>query len=227
MRELSIEEKAKAYDEALKVLHKYDGANIMFSQSLKEEMFPELKESEDERIRKALIELVKFSKKSCFEILKDQSFNIVSMNEMLTWLEKQVEQKSGWNEDDERIRKELIDAIQGLWDNDALPLPLSVKRKDAWIAWLEKQVKSTDHLWKPADGDDLPEYGREVIVLRKPSPLERTDSSVAFSFRPDPKGWDGISLSTGKGEHFTPKTYGKGGWSIPDVTFWLDLEFPK
>lgn len=41
--------------------------------------------------------------------------------------------------EDERIRKELIDAIQGLWDNDALPMPLSVKRKDSWLAWLEKQ----------------------------------------------------------------------------------------
>lgn len=44
---------------------------------------------------------------------------------------------------DERIRKELIDAILGLWDNDALPMPLSVKRKDEWIAWLEKQGKET------------------------------------------------------------------------------------
>ena len=52
---------------------------------------PELTESEDERIRKALIELVKFSKRSCFEILKDQSFNIVSMDAMLAWLEKQGE----------------------------------------------------------------------------------------------------------------------------------------
>lgn len=43
--------------------------------------------------------------------------------------------------EDEKIRKELIEAIKGLWDNDALPMPLSVKRKDAWIAWLEKQVK--------------------------------------------------------------------------------------
>jgi hypothetical protein len=50
---------------------------------------PELTESEDERIRKALIELVKFSKRSCFEILKDQSFNIVSMDAMFAWLEKQ------------------------------------------------------------------------------------------------------------------------------------------
>lgn len=41
--------------------------------------------------------------------------------------------------EDEKIREELIDAIQGLWDNDALPMPLSVKRKNSWIAWLEKQ----------------------------------------------------------------------------------------
>ncbi|MDD6017166.1 MAG: hypothetical protein PUC18_12990 [Prevotellaceae bacterium] len=41
--------------------------------------------------------------------------------------------------EDEKIRKELIDAIQGLWENDALPMPLSVKRKDNWLAWLEKQ----------------------------------------------------------------------------------------
>lgn len=47
--------------------------------------------------------------------------------------------------DDERIRKELIDAIQGLWDNDALPMPLSVRRKDEWLAWLIKQGE-TDKL---------------------------------------------------------------------------------
>lgn len=41
--------------------------------------------------------------------------------------------------EDEKISKELIDAINGLWVNDALPLPLSVGRKDKWIAWLEKQ----------------------------------------------------------------------------------------
>ena len=52
---MTQEEKARAYDEALKVLHKYDGANIMFTQDLKEEMFPELKESEDEMIRKEII----------------------------------------------------------------------------------------------------------------------------------------------------------------------------
>ena len=41
--------------------------------------------------------------------------------------------------EDERIRKELIAAIKGLWDIDALPMPLTLKRKDEWLAWLEKQ----------------------------------------------------------------------------------------
>lgn len=41
--------------------------------------------------------------------------------------------------DDEGIIEELIDAINGLWDNDALPMPLSIKRKDAWLNWLHKQ----------------------------------------------------------------------------------------
>ena len=47
--------------------------------------------------------------------------------------------------EDEKVRKELIDAIQGLWDNDALPMPLSVKRKDEWLAWLEKQGRQNDY----------------------------------------------------------------------------------
>lgn len=81
MKQLSIEQKAKAYDEALKVLHKYDGANIMFTQDLKEEMFPELAESDDERVRKRIIALVRAHGQGMYK------------DEMLAWLEKQGEQK--------------------------------------------------------------------------------------------------------------------------------------
>jgi hypothetical protein len=80
MKELSIKEKAKRYDEALKVLHKYDGANIMFSQSLKEEMFPELKESEGERIRKRII-----------HALHGDVLEMSEIKEAVDWLEKQGE----------------------------------------------------------------------------------------------------------------------------------------
>ena len=83
MKELTIEEKAKRYDEALKVLHKYDGANIMFSQSLKEEMFPELKDSKDEKIRKELIKWMKD--------FPDEIWRFLYKKDVITWLEKHDE----------------------------------------------------------------------------------------------------------------------------------------
>ena len=88
MKELTIEQKAKAYDEALKVLHKYDGANIMFTQDLKEEMFPELKEEdEDEKIRKVIIEHFAGSHSSMYP------YKGFTKEQIITWLEKQDEDK--------------------------------------------------------------------------------------------------------------------------------------
>ncbi len=58
MKELSIEEKAKAYDEAIKKAESlYRAAEPMSACSvILEIIFPKLKESDDERIRKAIIE---------------------------------------------------------------------------------------------------------------------------------------------------------------------------
>lgn len=77
-----------------------------------------------------------------------------------------------------------------------------------------------DNLWHSADGDDLPEIDREVIVLL-------TNCKVCFAHRPNPNGWDGRNILTGEVNHYTPKTYDKGGWNIPDVRWWLDLDLPK
>ena len=49
---------------------------------------------------------------------------------------------------------------------------------------------------------------------------------VGIAHRPNPKGWDGTSISTGKTEHFEPMLYDKGGWSLPDVKIWLDAPLP-
>ena len=75
--------------------------------------------------------------------------------------------------EDERIRKELIDAIRGLWDNDALPMPLSVKRKDEWIAWLEKQGEQ-----KPADKVEPKFKVGDIIRLKDGDGLEWTVEEV-------------------------------------------------
>lgn len=96
---------------------------------------------------------------------------------------------------------------------------------DAWF--FKKGAKwQKEHLWKPADGDDLPEIDREVIVLTQPYPLENSEYLVFFAHRPNPDGWDRKSITSGKIEHYTPKTYDKGGWNQPNVKWWLDCSMP-
>ena len=84
-----------------------------------------------------------------------------------------------------------------------------------------------NNLWKPADGDYLPEIDREVVVFIQNFPEDAGIMKVAIAHRPNPNGWDGRSILTGEVDHYTPKTYDKGGWNIPDVKWWLDLDLPK
>ena len=82
-------------------------------------------------------------------------------------------------------------------------------------------------LWKDAQGDELPEYDREVVVFTQDFPNDAGIMAVAIGHRPNPEGWDGKSLSTGKVEHYTPQCYDIGGWNIPSVKYWLDLSLPE
>jgi len=95
---METEEKAKAYDKALKVIKDNldalneiaeTGAKIVNIQTIKNcfyRAFPELKESEDEKIRKALI-------RTFNELRTNEHINDVLVGDILTWLEKQGEQK--------------------------------------------------------------------------------------------------------------------------------------
>ena len=83
-----------------------------------------------------------------------------------------------------------------------------------------------ENLWKNAQGDDLPEIDREVVVLYQHYPLDVDEYSVGFAHRP-PEYWDGKNIGTGVVTRYYPKKYGKGGWSSPDVKWWLDLDLPK
>lgn len=69
---------------------------------------------------------------------------------------------------------------------------------------------------KQADGDDLPELDKEVIAIL-------SNGKVVYAHRPK-EYWDGENISTGKVTRYYPKRYDKGGWNMPDVKYWLDID---
>ena len=103
MEELSIEEKAKAYDEALERIKSWAKGEHpeCFSEAQKaaEFIFPELKErwNEDKKIRKELIEQVAYIVPNNDEL--DDELNILPtyqkrIDKYRAWLEKQGEHRS-------------------------------------------------------------------------------------------------------------------------------------
>ena len=111
------------------------------------------------------------------------------------------------------------------------------KKVISYHEWLapEQALRAVElgrnNLWKSAGGDDLPKIDREVVALRGLKDPTATDClcgyEIVFAHRPNPDGWDGKNLLTEETEHFTPKTYDAGGWNLPYIMWWLDLDLPK
>ena len=85
---MTTEEKAKAYDEALEMAKNVLETDLHESGAWAiKKIFPELKESEDERIRKFLVELVSNDKANNFRGFYD--IRKIDFDNILAWLEKQ------------------------------------------------------------------------------------------------------------------------------------------
>ena len=153
MKELSIEEKAKAYDEALekaRQLCAYPTTKPFISDL--QDIFPELKESEDEKVRKAILELVRQSS----EILEKKN-----QEQMLAWLEKKGEQKPAeWSEDDEKMLQNILECLRNGWKK----LPTDILKYESWLKSLRPQSQ-----WKPSE--------EQIVALKHAS----NDCSIAFA----------------------------------------------
>lgn len=104
-------------------------------QELKE-IFPELKESEDERIRKEIIRIVDIWTNSC------PTVNGIPVETLLAWLEK-AEQKPTWSKEDEIGFKDTLWAIEQARttakdENDMGNLWYAEK----WLKSLKERMKS-------------------------------------------------------------------------------------
>jgi len=88
---MTQEEKARAYDEAIKKVNDYyEGKTKLYSDIDKtlNYLFPELKESEDERMSKYLIKYFEANKD---ELSKGFKWNGITVEECIAWLKKQGE----------------------------------------------------------------------------------------------------------------------------------------
>ena len=109
-------EAVKKIREGLKPLQ--DGTKISgVTRAFLEGVFPELKESEDERIRKELIAEVKdqidcIPAPDCRD--KEDEKALKKLNKWLAWLEKQGEQKPEWSEEDERMHNTIVKDLEAL-----------------------------------------------------------------------------------------------------------------
>jgi len=89
----------------------------------------------------------------------------------------------------------------------------------AFIAGIEWADEHQNH-WHDAQGDDLPEIDKEVIVLLK-------SGKVCFAHRPV-ESYTAMSITNhSEMEEYYPERYDKGGWSIPNIKWWCDINLPK
>ena len=107
----TIEEKARAYDRALEKAREYwetddDNTLDIKARGTMEYLFPELRESEDEKIKKVIIGLLK---QSTYE---DCVYDGVNMKDIYAWLEKQG-QKSAWTKEDEWKFSDILALLRG------------------------------------------------------------------------------------------------------------------
>ena len=142
----TIEEKAKAYDEALAIAKDIHDGNPSSCTAITvcEQIFPELKEPEGERVRKWCISHFK----ACINVIKDNDeYKEYLSNKVIAWLEKQGDYNRLVEEIKER--KELLskEKEKATSTNDKLSLGGRIAILEELLAFTkEKQDKQ-----KPID----------------------------------------------------------------------------
>ena len=140
MEELSIEEKAKRYDEVVaRLRHAFNSNRCTLG--FMNEILRYPKESEDERIRKALIRF----HKSTIDV------DGIKGDDVLVWLEKQGNLTDGdmkeWSKEDEQIKEDILYDLNTLLEGSKSEWAIKDLKKE--INWLES-LKPQNH-WKPSD----------------------------------------------------------------------------
>lgn len=136
MKDLSIEEKARRYDESIERAKQL--SKELTVDDIVEQIFPELVKSKDEKIRIKLIEFfVGYT-------TDKEWWGSITEKDILAWLEKQCEQKPAeWSKKDEQISNAIIKRLSS---SDALSVSLQ-----SAISWVENVKDRVQPQWKPSE----------------------------------------------------------------------------
>ena len=133
---MTQEEKAKRFDEVLAMAKEcitYIPDDAVNKYMLN--MFPELKESEDEKVKKAIIHIL-------YENYTDAAvIEGVEIVKIVAWLEKQGEQKPTWSKEDDVRLQACIDVLQAKSINGKVDTIMT-----KWLKSLKER-----YTWKPSD----------------------------------------------------------------------------
>ena len=125
---LTIEQKAKRYDEAIEIARKIKNGepiNAPNGTVIPDVIFPELKEDEDEKIRKWLIG---YFNQYIVDDMPQVFSNSLHVKDIISWLEKQGEQKP-------YERKEFTTIPFGAFDSELIEEMLTIP--DGCVATIE------------------------------------------------------------------------------------------
>ena len=192
MKNLSIEEKAKRYDEAIEKAEKWHNApNVdkipTFGNRIIEDIFPELYESEDERIKNEIIDYISTADDKV----------LIPYESWIAWLEKQGD-KPLFTYDDilalqccmetsKKVQgdKELYEQLQSLHDrlHDAYWLEKQGRQKYMKVYRVENEAEQKG-LWRKFDGTYEPLFDMLTDGQCKDLPME--DSPI---YREGGKRW--------------------------------------
>ena len=192
MKNLSIEEKAKRYDEAIEKAEKWHNApNVdkipTFGNRIIEDIFPELYESEDERIKNEIIDYISTADDKV----------LIPYESWIAWLEKQGD-KPLFTYDDilalqccmetsKKVQedKELYEQLQSLHDrlHDAYWFEKQGQQKPMKVYRVENETEQKG-LWRKFDGTYEPLFDMLTDGQCKDLPME--DSPI---YREGGKRW--------------------------------------
>lgn len=181
MKELTSEQKTKRYDEALERARKiHSETEFDYEKGMMEEIFPELAESEDEKIRR---ELIKFIKK------RNRSGCDYDYDKWIAWLEKQSAKEVDARY--ENLEELLVaDNIYQMSMNEAMVEEAKSKAIKALselsiskLLGLEKQGKQKPAEWSEEDEHTLNGIIDEIEANKASAPdydLATYDSFLSF-----------------------------------------------